>query len=126
MSAKRVLVVDDEAHLREIAQMSLEAMAGWRVTVAASGEEAIAAAGADPPDAILLDLMLPGLDGAETFRRLRRHAATAQVPVVLLTAKLQPADRAHFEGLGVDGVIGKPFEPMALARQVANLLGWDR
>jgi CheY-like chemotaxis protein len=123
---RRILVVDDEDHLREVAELSLHLVGDWEVTTASSGEAAIDLATSDPPDAILLDVMMPGMDGPTVFRHLRAHPATAHVPVILLTAKLQPADRARFGALGVDGIIGKPFEPMDLPGQVTALLAGDR
>lgn len=125
-TSRRILVVDDEEHLREVAELSLHLVGDWDVTTAASGEAAIDIATTDPPDAILLDVMMPGMDGPTAFRHLRSHPATAHVPVILLTAKLQPADRERFRDLGVDGVIGKPFEPMNLPEQVTTLLASDR
>lgn len=124
MTAKRILLVDDEPDIREVAQVSLEMVAGWRVRTAASGAEAIAAAAADPPDAILLDVMMPDLDGPTTFQRLQAEPRSRGIPVILLTAKVQAVDQRNFADLGVAGVIPKPFDPMTLARQVAGILGW--
>jgi CheY-like chemotaxis protein len=121
---KRVLIVDDEADIREVAQLSLEVTTGWEVRTASSGAEGIALAVADPPDAILLDVMMPDMDGPTTFERLRENPATSGIPVVLLTAKVQPADHRRFCALGLAGVLPKPFDPMALAADIAGLLGW--
>ena len=124
MSRRRVLLVDDEEDIRQVAAMTLDLVGGWDVTTAASGKEALALAAQDPPDAILLDVMMPGLDGPAVFRRLREDEATRSIPVILLTAKVQAADRRCFEDLGVDGVLAKPFDPMRLPSQVADVLGW--
>lgn len=121
---KRVLVVDDEPHIREVALVSLATVAGWEVIEASSGSEAIAKAKAERPDAILLDVMMPEMDGPTTVEKLRADEATSSIPVVLLTAKVQASDRKHFDGLEVSGVIPKPFDPMSLADEVARLLGW--
>jgi CheY-like chemotaxis protein len=121
---RRILVIDDEDDIREVAQLSLEMVAGWEVLPARSGAEGIERARAESPDAILLDVMMPGLDGPATFRLLRDDPATASIPVILLTAKVHAADRERFQGLGVDGVLTKPFDPMELSRQVAEVLGW--
>ncbi|HEU0014886.1 MAG TPA: response regulator [Longimicrobium sp.] len=123
--ARKILLVDDEDDIREVAQLSLEMTAGWDVAVARSGPEALAMAAAERPDAILMDVMMPGMDGPTAVRRLREDPATADIPVVLLTAKTQAADRRRFDELGVAGVLGKPFDPMELAAQVAGALGWD-
>ena len=122
--SRRILIVDDEDDIREVAQMSLEMVAGWEVIPARSGEEGLTLAAAHVPDAILLDVMMPGMDGPATALRLREDARTAGIPVVLLTAKVQAADRKRFEGLGVAGVLSKPFDPMELANQVSSALGW--
>lgn len=122
MSAKRILLVDDEDDIREVATISMQAVGGWEVLTARSGTEAIEKALAEQPDAILLDVMMPDLDGPTTFRRLQEDPRTRDIPVILLTAKAQAADRRSFEELGVTGVLNKPFDPMALPEQVAELL----
>ena len=124
--SRRVLVVDDDDAIREVAQSSLELVAGWEVDVASSGQAALDLAVADPPDAILLDVMMPSMDGPTTFARLQADARTRDVPVVLLTAKVQPSERRRWEQLGVAGVLAKPFDPLELPGQVAGLLGWDK
>ena len=122
---RRVLVVDDDDAIREVAQTSLEIVAGWDVAVASSGVQALDLAATEPPDAILLDVMMPSMDGPTTFARLQDDARTRDVPVVLLTAKVQPAERRRWEQLGVAGVLAKPFDPLELPGQIADLLGWD-
>ena len=121
---RRVLIVDDEDDIREVAQMSLEMVAGWEVVPARSGDEGVRLAAEHRPDAILLDVMMPGMDGPATAALLRDRPETAAIPVILLTAKVQPADRRRLEALGVAGVLAKPFDPMQLANQVSALLGW--
>jgi CheY-like chemotaxis protein len=122
MSQKRILLVDDEDDIREVASISLEAVGGWQVSRASSGLEGIAKALAERPDAILLDVMMPGLDGPSTFKRLQDDPQTRSIPVILLTAKVQTADRHRFEELGVAGMLTKPFDPMALSDQVTAIL----
>ncbi len=124
MTAKRVLLVDDEPDIREVAQVSLEMVAGWTVLTAASGREAIAKAVAEQPDAILLDVMMPDMDGPTTFVQLQADPRIQSIPVILLTAKVQTADHRRFADLAVRGVIPKPFDPMSLAQQVSGILGW--
>lgn len=123
--SRRVLIVDDEDDIREVAQLSLEMTRGWTVLAASSGAEALERAEKERPDAILLDVMMPEMDGPTVVRRLREGRDTCDIPVVLLTAKIQPADHRHLAGLEVVGVLAKPFDPMLLAAQLATLLGWD-
>lgn len=123
--SRRLLVIDDEDDIREVAQLSLEMTTGWEILTASSGAAGIATAEAQQPDAILLDVMMPEMDGPTTFRRLRDAAATAGIPVILLTAKAQATDRARFLELGVNGVLTKPFDPMTLGSEVARTLGWE-
>ena len=120
----RVLVVDDEEDIRAIARLALEKVAGWQVRTASSGKEAIEAVATDPPDAVLLDVQMPDLDGPATVQLLRGDPRIPRVSILLLTAKVQRADRQRFAALDVDGVIVKPFDPMTLHVQVAQELGW--
>lgn len=122
---RRILVVDDDDLLREVASYALELIGGWEVRTARSGPEAQASARADRPDAILLDVMMPGVDGPATVAALRADPSTRDVPVIFLTAKLPPDDLGAWGSLGVAGVIGKPFDPMQLAADMARLLGWQ-
>ncbi|HEY4219542.1 MAG TPA: response regulator [Gemmatimonadaceae bacterium] len=122
---KTLLVIDDDDDIREIAQLALQLGASWTVLTAASGPAGVEAATAAPPDAILLDVMMPGVDGPATFELLRRGERTRAIPVVFLTAKSRPAERERLLALGVSGVLAKPFDPMTLSDQVAALLGWS-
>ena len=126
MSDKRVLVIDDEDDLRGIARDSLELLGGYQVSTASSGMEGLADATAQQHDAILLDMMMPGMDGSATFQKLQDEATTQGIPVILLTAKVRSSDRLRFAELGVAGVIAKPFDPIGLASQVAQILGWGQ
>lgn len=123
---RRVLVVDDDDDIREVAQASLEMIGGWEVPVASNGQDALDLAVEDPPDAILLDVMMPTMDGPTIVRRLQADKRTCDVPVVLLTAKVQPPERRRWEQLGVAGVLAKPFDPLRLPEQIAQVLGWDQ
>jgi CheY-like chemotaxis protein len=123
---RRILIIDDEEDIREVAALSLESVAGWQVTTASSGPEGIRAALSDRPDAILMDVMMPAMDGPTTFREMQKNPALAQIPVVLLTAKVQGVDQRRFAGLGVAGVLFKPFDPLTLAEQMAATLGWSK
>jgi CheY-like chemotaxis protein len=121
----RLLIIDDEEDIRAVAALSLETVAGWEVVVAGSGAQGLARAIEHQPDAILLDVMMPGMDGPATFRELRKNPATAHIPVLLLTAKVQATDQRRFADLGVEAVLFKPFDPMTLSTQIATVLGWS-
>lgn len=118
----RILYVDDEADIREVAQMSLELDPALEVQVCASGAAAIDHAAAWQPDLILLDVMMPGMDGPTVFARLRAQPATATIPVVFITARTQTSEVSAFRELGARGVLAKPFDPMTLAAQVRAFL----
>ena len=96
----KVLIIDDEDDIREVAALSLESVAGWEVFTANSGSQGLARAVEHQPDAILLDVMMPGMDGPTTFRELRKNPATAKIPVLLLTAKVQSSDQRRFARSG--------------------------
>ena len=124
VTTKRILVVDNEPSIREVTQISLETVAGWEVTIAGSGLEGLAAAEREQPDAILLDVMMPDMDGLDTFSRLQANPNTRSIPVILLTAKVQTSDRQSYTELGIRSTIAKPFSPLDLAQQIATTLGW--
>jgi CheY-like chemotaxis protein len=121
---RRVLIIDDEDDIREVAALSLEATAGWQILTAPSGTQGIEIAIAQQPDAILMDVMMPGVDGPSTFREMQQIPAIAHIPVVLLTAKVQGVDKRRFADLGVAGVLFKPFDPLTLADQISETLRW--
>jgi CheY-like chemotaxis protein len=121
---RRVLLIDDEELIREVAEVSLAKVGGWEVLTASSGEEGLHMAVGEHPDAILLDVMMPGLDGPGTLARLQADPATATIPVVFLTAKVRQSEQQQWIDLGAAGVLVKPFDPMSLANQVAEVLGW--
>jgi CheY-like chemotaxis protein len=122
--SKCILIIDDEEGILGVARAILEVPGGWRVLTAQSGKEGLACALAECPDAILLDVMMPDLDGPATLQQLRANPATRSIPVVLLTAKAQSADRHRFASMEVQGVISKPFDPLRLAAQISTALGW--
>jgi len=121
---RRVLIIDDEDDIREVAALSLEATADWEIFTASSGKEGIRVAAAEKPDAILMDVMMPEMDGPTTFKQLQLNPETAGIPVVLLTAKVQGVDQRRFAGLGVAAILFKPFDPLTLATQLSEVLGW--
>jgi CheY-like chemotaxis protein len=122
---RRILVVDDDDMLREVAQTALELVGGWQVVAAHSGAEAQQRARAERPDAILLDVMMPGLDGPSTASTLRADPATRDIPIIFLTAKVPAGDYGEWRSLRLAGVIPKPFDPMTLATEIAAMLGWS-
>src|SRR5688572_24773031 len=110
MQPKHLLLIDDEDDIREVARLSLEMTQGWTITTANGGAAGIALARSGAPDAILLDVMMPEMDGPSTLRALQMHESTRSIPVIFLTAKVQAAHRQKFMDLGVQGIIAKPFD----------------
>lgn len=123
-SAKKILVVDDEATTLEMARISLELMGGWEVLLAATATDGLAIARKKQPDAILIEVEFRHDDGPAVLRKLLADETTKDIPVILLTERLEPGERRSFDELGVAGLICKPFHAMDLPRQVAMLLGW--
>jgi CheY-like chemotaxis protein len=119
-----VLVVDDDEDIRNLTQLTLETVAGWNVITADSGPAAIEQARVNHPDAVLLDMMMPGMDGLTTFEHLQSEASTSDIPVILFTAKAQVGIRQPWDDYAVRGAIAKPFDPMTLADEVSRLLSW--
>jgi two-component system, OmpR family, response regulator len=118
---QRVLFVEDDADIRTIAVLALETLGGFTLAACASGAEALERAQQFAPQLLLLDVMMPGMDGPTTLERLRTLPGLAQVPVIFMTAKVQASEVAHYKALGAIGVITKPFDPMGLAVQVQEL-----
>ena len=124
MTHKRILLIDDEETIQEVVQVGLDLEVGWEVLSASSGKEGIAMAKKHQPDAILLDVMMPEMDGISTLGKLKANEKTKLIPVILLTAKTQTADKKKFTNLEIVGVITKPFNSLALAGRIAKLLHW--
>jgi two-component system, OmpR family, alkaline phosphatase synthesis response regulator PhoP len=118
----KVLVVDDDEDMRYVARMSLARVGGMTVIEASSGPEGIALAHSEQPDCILLDMMMPRMDGASTLQALLGSAETASIPVVFLTAQAMAADVQRLKNLGARGVVLKPFDPLTLARDLTAIL----
>ncbi|MEG4073262.1 response regulator [Microcoleus sp. Pol14C2] len=125
MIGKQILIVDDQEHLRELVQLCLEDLAGWNTLVAESGQECLQILETERPNAILLDLSMPGMDGFAVYEILQSDPITRSIPVILLTARVMSSDMAEFAKMGVAGVIRKPFEPTTLPGKVAEILGWN-
>lgn len=126
MNSKRILVIDDEADIREIARMSLKITKQWDVLTAASGDEGVAIAATEQPDAILLDVIMPEPDGLATLHALSSNTATQHIPVLLLTATVKAATRQEYAELGAKAVLLKPFDPGVLGNQIEQVLHWNR
>jgi CheY-like chemotaxis protein len=120
-----VLVVDDDDAIREVAQMALEIVGGFEVITASSGAVGWQTAQAELPDAVLLDVMMPGMDGPTVLARLRSTPETHDIPVIFLTAKIQAGDRRDWDNLDIAGIIAKPFDPMQLSSEISRLLDWS-
>ena len=123
---ERILYVEDEADIRTVAKMALEAVGGFDVLACSGGDEAIAAAPAAAADLILLDVMMPGIDGPATLRALRGIPATSATPVIFMTAKVQAAEIAQYMELGALDVIAKPFDPMEVSAEIQRIWGAQR
>jgi CheY-like chemotaxis protein len=122
--SRRILIVDDEDDIREVAQVSLELVGHFEVLTASNGREGLERARGEKPDAILLDVMMPDMDGPATLAQLQSDPATRDIPVVFLTAKTQTSERTRLEQLGAAGILTKPFDPLKLAGEVASTLRW--
>lgn len=122
MPAKRVLIIDDEESIQKVVKFGLRLSANWDVLTASSGPDGIATAESYQPDVILLDVMMPEMDGLATFRELQLHPQTQNIPVIFLTAKAQAAEKRQFNDIGVNGVITKPFNSLDLAEQICKIL----
>jgi CheY-like chemotaxis protein len=120
---ERILYVEDEADIRMVAKMALEGVGGFSVVACPGGNEAIAAAPSADADLMLLDVMMPGMDGPTTLAALRKIAATAATPVIFMTAKVQAAEVAQYKALGALDVIAKPFDPMQVSAEIQRI--WD-
>ena len=123
---KQILVIDDEDDIREIAKVSLQTLKQWQVLTAGSGEEGVAIAAEAQPDAILLDVMMPDVDGLATLERLKSTPATHLIPVIMLTATGGIVPEQRYAELGAHAIVTKPFDPGLLGDQIALVLQWDK
>jgi two-component system, OmpR family, alkaline phosphatase synthesis response regulator PhoP len=119
---QRILIIDDEPDIREATQVCLEISKGWEVLTAGSGRDGITVAISEQPDVVLLDVMMPDVDGLTTFAEMRSHPEVQHIPVILLTAKAQSADRHRFAQFQIAGIITKPYDPLTLADQIVEML----
>jgi len=122
----RVLVVEDDPDIQKVVRMSLKLRGVGEIVTVDNGADCLETLKRFTPDVILLDIMMPHLDGFETCRRLKENPATSAIPVVFLTARAQKADRDRGMQLGAAGYVIKPFDPMTLHDQIVTLLGGAR
>ena len=118
---QRILHVEDDPSIQAVAKLALEAVGGFQVLSCSSGQAALDQLAAFAPDFILLDVMMPDMDGPQTLAHIAQLIDIEQVPVAFMTAKVQPAEIAHYRSLGARDVIIKPFDPMQLAAQVRKI-----
>jgi two-component system, OmpR family, response regulator len=121
---QRILYVEDQPDIQLVARMALVKLGGFDVMVCSSGVEALQTAPTFMPDLLLLDVMMPGMDGPDTLRALRRLDATSHTPAIFLTARNSPEDASSYLAAGAIDLISKPFDPMTLANTVRAI--WDR
>ena len=122
MEIRKVLLAEDEEDIRKVAQISLQFRGGWEVSLASDGEDCLAKAAQERPDLILLDCMMPKMDGYETCRRLKKDPELRQIPVIFLTARAQETEIRKGLALGAVGYLIKPFNPMSLAAEIREIL----
>jgi two-component system alkaline phosphatase synthesis response regulator PhoP len=122
VTTRRILLIDDEDDIREVAALTLETMGSYEVFTAANGFDAVRIAAEVGPDVVLLDVMMPEIDGPTTLALIRQTEATRDIPVIFMTAKVQGSDRRRLSELGASGIISKPFDPMTLADEVSSIL----
>lgn len=120
---QRILCVEDEPDIQAVVRLALELVGGFTVKVCSSGEEALREVDGFAPQMILLDVMMPVMDGPGTLKALRERPASSDIPVAFMTAKVQPQEVAQYTALGALGVIAKPFDPMSLSHEVRRL--WE-
>lgn len=119
----RILYVEDELDIQMVARIALESLGGFTLQICSSGDEALLSAPLFLPQLVLLDVMMPGMDGPTTLRKLREMPQCADTPMLFMTAKVQPGEVAAYKAIGALDVIAKPFDPMTLAAQIQAV--WD-
>ncbi|MGD1864931.1 MAG: response regulator [Phormidesmis sp.] len=122
--SRKVLVIDDEEAIIIVLKASLEATTDWQVITCSSATKGIAIATTERPDAVLLDVSMPKVDGTQVFKALQAEALTQNIPVIFLTAKARVSEQQILKALGVSGIILKPFSPETIAAQIKEILGW--
>jgi len=120
----KILYVEDEPDIQTVTLMALETIGGFTVKACSSGQEAIEAAPAFEPDLVILDVMMPGMDGPTTMEALRKLPVTADVAMIFMTAKVQSHEVERYRAMGAVDVVAKPFDPISLADQVRAI--WEQ
>jgi CheY-like chemotaxis protein len=126
LAIRKILIVDDDEDIRLVSETVARRIGGWDVVLAASGTEALARAREEQPDVILLDVMMPDGDGPSTLAKLREDPATADLPVIFLTARVQRRELESYRALGALGVIQKPFDATTLPDEIRRLVAAGR
>jgi DNA-binding response OmpR family regulator len=121
---KTILHIEDEPDIREVVRLALEEIGGFKVESCESGEDGLAKAQEFQPDLILLDVMMPGMDGPTTLHELRKIPELAETPVIFMTAKVQTHEIEQYAGMGAIGVLTKPFDPASISKEIRAL--WRR
>ena len=122
--SEKILIIDDDLDTLSLVGLMLQRQ-GYQISAATNGQQGLDKAFEEDPDLILLDVMMPDMDGIATFKALQAHPETEQIPVILLTAKAQTSEKRQFNDLGVCGVITKPFNSLDLPEQIAKILHWQ-
>lgn len=123
--SKRILVIDDEESLRDLASTCLEDLGGWEAVIVQSGQEGIFKTQQDFFDVVLLDVSMPEMDGFQVYEQIKANPKTQAIPIILLTAKVLPDDYKRFAQLDIAGIITKPFNPLLICEQIAQMVGWN-
>ncbi len=121
MQVKKILLIDDEKDIRTVADISLRRIGNFDVTLVENGKEGLSAAAAIRPDVILLDMMMPEMDGITVLKKLKENPETRDIPVIFMTARVRDKEKTEYEAHGAKGVIDKPFDPLSLAGQVRKI-----
>lgn len=119
---EQVLLIEDDPSIRKIAEISLSKVGNWRVTSAESGLQALEVVSHEKPDVILLDVMMPDMDGLTTLKHLRERDSLAGTPIIFMTAKIDKDEADSYHNIGVAGVISKPFDPITLPSEIMRIL----
>ena len=126
MQVKKVLLIDDEKDIRTVADISLRRIGNFDVTLVENGKEGLSAAAAIRPDVILLDMMMPEMDGITVLKKLKENPETRDIPVIFMTARVRDKEKTEYEAHGAKGVIDKPFDPLSLAGQVRKICDFEQ
>ncbi|MDP7223420.1 MAG: response regulator [Alphaproteobacteria bacterium] len=121
---KHILCIDDEDDILTVAQLSLETVGGFSVTACSNGEEGIQKAMENKPDIIMIDVMMPGLDGPATLQKFKNNPDLSSIPIIFMTARVQEAEIQEYLDMGASDVVAKPFDPMELSGTVLNI--WEK